>query len=406
MDDGSHLLSTKEAARRLGVKPETLYAYVSRGLLEPRTRAGRRGSFFEPADVARLAERGRSGGSGPRPALRIESAVTLLEDDRYHYRGFDPCALAGEHRFEAVAELLWTGTLPEALPNWQPDMAAVKIARRMLAALPGGALPLDHMRVACAALGTSDRLRFDMRPEAVQATARRTIAGMVEAVSPLRAPRRSGDGSLAETLWRRLSPKRPTRERLAALESALILLADHELAASTFAVRVAASFRADPDAALGVGLGVLSGAFHGGGSLYAEELLAEIDQQGSAEEVVGEWLRRGQRIPGFGHAVYEREDPRAAVLLERVRDASPGAGAVRAVDALLDVARSRALPLVNVDLALAALTQSFGMLRGAGEAIFAVARSAGWIAHTLEEYRSRSPLRLRAVYTGPRPSAD
>jgi len=195
----------------------------------------------------------------------------------------------------------------------------------------------------------------------------------------------------------------PPADLLDALRAALVLLADHELAASTLAVRVAASVRADPYAAVSAGLGVIGGALHGGASLGAEAVLAQIDDPDQAGYVLGERLRRGERIPGFGHGVYTAGDRRATALLERIRAAAPGHDRLAAAEAVLAEARRRRLPEPNVDFALATLGAVAGMTRGAGEAIFAIARTAGWLAHAAEEYGRRSPLRLRAVYTGPSP---
>jgi citrate synthase len=199
------------------------------------------------------------------------------------------------------------------------------------------------------------------------------------------------------------------------LDAALVLVADHELAASTMAARVAASVRADPYAVVSAGLAAASGSLHGGASLAVEALLAEIARpvaerpavsrraSQQAGRVLGERLRRGERLRGFGHPLYPDGDPRAAHLLARLRQAAGGSPRMAVVDALLAATRRRGLPPPNVDLALAALGHVAGMTRGAGEAIFAVARVAGWLAHALEEYERATPIRLRAVYTGAPP---
>ena len=190
------------------------------------------------------------------------------------------------------------------------------------------------------------------------------------------------------------------------LDAALVLLADHELAASTVAARVAASVRADPYAVASAGLATVSGTLHGGASLGIEALLDEIDRPGQAATVVGARLRRGERLRGFGHRLYPDGDPRAGFLLTRLRATAAGSPRMEAVDALLETTTRRGLPEPNVDLALAALAHVTTMTRGSGEAIFAIARTAGWIAHALEEYDRDTPIRPRAVYTGPPPDPD
>jgi citrate synthase len=179
-----------------------------------------------------------------------------------------------------------------------------------------------------------------------------------------------------------------------------VLLADHELAASTLAARAAASVRADPYAVVGTGLGAVSGALHGGASLGVETLIAAASGPDDVPRVVGELLRRGEKVPGFGHSVYRGSDPRAILLLDLVRRAAPKSGQLAVAEAVLTEVRVKSLPEPNVDFAIATLARVAGMVRGAGEAIFAVARTAGWIAHALEAYAGDGPLRPRAVYIG------
>jgi citrate synthase len=117
--------------------------------------------------------------------------------------------------------------------------------------------------------------------------------------------------------------------------------------------------------------------------------------------VVGDALRRGENLPGFGHQVYHGEDPRGRVLLDLVRRAAPGSRKVAVADAIIAEVRRRALPEPNIDFALGTFASAAGLSRGAGEAVFAVARTSGWIAHALEAYEAGTLLRPRAAYTGP-----
>jgi len=152
---------------------------------------------------------------------------------------------------------------------------------------------------------------------------------------------------------------------------------------------------------VGTGLGTMSGALHGGASLGAEIMLRSAGGQGDAARVVGELLRRGERVPGLGHFVYESGDPRSVLLMDLIREAAPGSDRLAVADAVIAEARQRALPAPNVEFALATLASVAGMIPGAGEAIFAIARTAGWLAHALEEYARATPIRPRGVYTGP-----
>ncbi|MGW0805423.1 citrate synthase [Nonomuraea sp. NPDC002799] len=427
---GVEWIDAATASERLGVKPATLYAYVSRGVLQRRHSADGRRSLFSAEEIERLARRGR-----PRsqpPELVIESAITALGVDRPYYRGVDALELARANTFESVADWLWTAdpaTLrpPRPAPAlggpgdrasgssagqthappsstgdpvavWRCDPDALRAAVSAQRGLPADLLPLDRLQVIITVLGASDTLRYQLGPASVTATGRRLIAGLVDAMPRLDDPQ--GD-SIAERLWSRLCPRPATPELLGAVQAALVLIADHELAASTLAARVAASAKADPYAVVLTGLGVLGGPLHGGASYGAERLLTEVTEPHQAARAIAERVRRGERIPGFGHTVYKNGDGRGALLLDLIKEAAPGHERIAAGVAVLEEMRRRRLPEHNFDFALAILTAVSGMAHGAGEAIFAVGRVVGWLAHAMEEYERGAILRLRATYTGP-----
>jgi citrate synthase len=395
-------IDAARAAERLGVKTATLYAYVSRGVLRRRHTPDGRRSLFDPAEIEELARRGRPRRPPGAHEMVIESQLTVLGADRPYYRGRDALRLAEAHDFEDVAHWLWTGGRAPR-EEWRASPEAVDAARAAQSGLPAGTLPLERLQVITVALATADPLRLNLDPPAVLAAGRNLIAGMVESLPPEAAA--SGATAIPARLWSRLTSIEPRPGLVGALRSALVLLADHELAASTLAVRVAASVRADPYAAVGAGLGVLGGTLHGGSSLGAEALFAEVGASGQAARVIGDRLRRGDRLPGFGGCVYPRGDGRAACLLRIVRAAAPRHPKVALAEAILTETRARRLPEPNIDFALATLAAVAGMIRGSGEAMYAVARTAGWLAHALEEYARESPMRPRAVYTGPPPEA-
>ncbi|MFJ8106603.1 citrate/2-methylcitrate synthase [Streptomyces sp. NPDC096132] len=398
-------LSTKEAAELLGVKPETVYAYVSRGQLSSRRTPGGRGSTFDAKEVEALARRNRresSGSPGSGGDMSVRTRLTFIDKDRYYFRGVDATELAARHSYEEVAEWLWTGRMHPGTTFTAPA-SSVEAARRAVDALPEHSGPTDRLRVAAVAAAVADPLRFDLAEETVLGTARILIPTLVAALPPKRSGHRDED-SLAQRLWGRLSVGPATKPQLRVLDTALALLVDHDLAASTLAVRVAASARAHAYAAVSAGLGVIEGPLHGAASGLAHRLLHEVLDLGDAAPVIAQELRAGRRIPGLGHRLYPGEDPRARVLfalLEEIPEAAPALAAAR--DIVATTARHTPLH-ANVDLALGVLTTSFGMEPSAGETIFAVARTAGWIAHALEEYGER-PLRMRPSghYVGPKP---
>jgi citrate synthase len=378
-----------------------------------------RSSLFDPAEIAGMTDRARPRRAGGAAGFVFESAVTEISDGRPRYRGMDVTKLALWRPFEQVAEWLWTGTYAkEGLPPWQATQEAIRAGTAAQAGLPAGTLPLERLQVIVPAMAATDPFRLHLDPPAVIAAGRSMIAGMVECLpGPGSGSAPPGpQGGIAGRLWYKICPRRPDPGLLGALRAALALLADHELAASTFAARVAASVRADPYAVVTTGLGALGGALHdgafhecmalrnaayGGGSLGAETMLALAREPSDAARVVGDQLRRGERLPGFGAFAYRSGDPRAVLLLDLVKKAAPRSARYAVAASVLDEVRRRALPEPNIDFALAVLAGVAGMIPGAGEAILAVARTSGWIAHAMEEYARDVPLRPRTVYTGP-----
>lgn len=386
------------------MKPETVYAYVSRGQLTSRRDPGGRGSTFDAKEVEALARRNKrdpGASSSTGGELSVRTRITLIDNDRYYYRGVDATELAARHSYEEIAEWLWTGELRPGITFTAPE-ASVTAARRAVDALPEHSGPTDRLRVAAIAASAADPLRFDLSESAVLGTARTLIPTLVAALPPLRHDHRDA-GPLAHRLWGRLTGRTPDEASLRVLDTALGLLVDHDLAASTLAVRVAASARAHPYAAVSAGLGVLEGPLHGAASGLAHRLLLDVLDQGTAGPVVAEELRAGRRPRARPPALPRRGPTRACPVRPpgegAGRGARPGGGPGHR-----DHYRP-AHPLhANVDLALAVLTVSSGMSASAGETVFAVARTAGWIAHTLEEYEER-PLRMRPSghYVGARP---
>ncbi|HEY3558118.1 MAG TPA: citrate/2-methylcitrate synthase [Kribbella sp.] len=377
-------LTTAEVARRLQVKPATIYAYVSRGLLTSVRARGRRGSLFAADEVERLAARSveHSG-----VIERIQSELTLLEDDQLYYRGQPAQTLATTATLPQVATLLWTGTLPSSIEAglFGVGREGVELARAAMGVVPEGARLTDRLRVAVAVLGAADPLRFDLSPASVTAAAGRLIGTLVTAL-----PGRTvyGEATLGARLWPKFSDDEPRPE---ILDAALILLADHGLAVSTVAARVAASARANLYAVISAGLGALDGQYHGAAPTLAYEFLERARH--NPLKALSDQLRSGEPVPGFGHKIYQHHDPRADVLLDLLGD-HPIIDTVRAI-----AERTPAFP--NSDLAIAAIMHAYNFRPDAGDALFALARMIGWTAHALEEYAS-PPLRFRplGIYTG------
>jgi citrate synthase len=396
-------LSSREAAALLGIKLETLYAYASRGLVRSLPGARGRGRRYTRADLEGLRLRSAGPAAG---ALRfgdpvLDTRITRMTPRGPEYRGRLATELARDGApFTAVAELLWTGTLLPRAPRWPGDGPELP-ARELARLLPAESSPLAALALALPALAAADPLRFDAEPEAVLARARRLIprlaASFALALDPARLAPASARAEPLHALALALGvPLR--RNALALLEQTLVLCADHELNASTFAARVAASTGADLYACLSAAVAAFSGPRHGGASEQVEVFAREAGGAAGAAAAVRDRMRRGEQLPGFGHPLYADGDPRAAPLLEAAFALAPRAPRVRTLAAIVAAMEESGRPKPNVDTGLAAAAAALDLPIGMGPAIFAIARTAGWVAHVLEQYESAFVLRPRARF--------
>lgn len=376
------LIRSAEAAAILGVSKPTLYAYVSRGRLARTTAADGRTSLFARDDVERLAERSRRGPSGPRATIdvQISSGVTAIDEGALSYRGADVVELARTRRFEEVAEFLWSG-----VHDAGPAVVWPRVDRSTNAALT----PIDGLSVSpIGRLAAAAHVLAFLHADDVPADAARRL--LVAAPVVLGSTHRTGPyARRLAGAWKR----RPSEQFVAALDTALILLADHELATSTLAVRIAASVRTSASAGFAAGLATIEGLLHGSASAEVSRFLAACSV--SEPSVVIARLRANRApIPGFGHKVYRGVDPRYGLLADHVRRLDPSEADL--LDAVVAEAGRMIAHQPNIDLALGALTRAADI--AAHSPIFAVARIAGWAAHFAEELDER-PLRFRGVAT-------
>ncbi len=285
-------LTTPQAAARLGVKPATLYAYASRGLLHPQRAPGDRTSRFDPAEIEQLAARGRRA-VPPAPAgPEIVTAITAIDHGVLYYRGVPAAEMARAWSFEEAAEWLWSDAFP-ARAIWRADPDAVKPAIVAQAALPPATRPFDRLRVSAAVLAALDAGARESVAAPARLRARRLIAGLVESLplaahptavsTPGAGPRpASTEGTLAARLWARLCPAPPVPALVAILNAAMVLLADHEPGAVTLAVRTVASAGGNLHAVVGAGLAALSSHLHGGALTAAATLIAGAERPAPA----------------------------------------------------------------------------------------------------------------------------
>ena len=368
------------------MKRETLYAYVSRGLIERRVASDGRSSLFDPSDIDRL-RRGRRPETDGELRTLIATELTRVDDQTLWIRGQDLIArISAGMTFPQAVDLLWDTPSTE---TWdvEPDPTADPSVHRVAAVSP-----LDGLRILTALRSAADPLRHDHSPKSVRAAGRGLIVTMANGLPP-RGP--GTDATLAASLWRRLTEVTETDATTRALDTAMALMIDHGLAGSTFSARIAASVRADPYSVTGAGLGVLGGPLHGAATSNVHELLLEAERTGDSASAVGEARRRLGFFPGFGHQVYRLQDPRYGALMAVIVEAWGDDPRLVNVYRIRDLISERSDAIPNVDLALGALSYLARMSPGAGEAIFAISRTAGWLAHAMEEYEEK-PVRFRA----------
>lgn len=391
-------LTATEAAARLGVKKATLYAYVSRGLLRPRKAEDGRTSLFDADEIEDFRSSRRRRTEGELETV-ISTALTRVRDEGLTIRGRDLVTMVEKGAgFEETVDWLWDGEGE----SWELPGAVASAVSRVQSAMPPGAPLIDRLRVTVATVSAMDPLRFDASPPGMRTAGRRLMLAMALGLPAAAGGKTSAaSAAIAHLLWPRLTPRRPTAVRRQALDAALGLLADHGLASSTFAARVAASVRADPYSIVTAGLGVVGGTLHGAASGAVHRLLEDAHERNDAAQALGELHRRGDAPPGFGHTVYRQGDPRFGALMKRIKEGWLYDARFARVGAVQDLVSRRTELHANVDFALGALTWLAGMASDAGEAIFALSRTAGWIAHGIEEF-AEAPLRFRprARYVG------
>ncbi len=395
-------LTAAQAAARLDVKIQTLYAYVSRGLItRHRTVAG---SQFDPLDIERFAQARRRNDQSPSsrgvapdgsPLMVIDTGIALIEDGQLYFRGIPAVELASTSSFEAAASFVLNGRRDSAT-TFQGDSVAVESTKSVLAAMPASSSIRDLLLVGVTALGAHDSLRATADPAAVERIAPELVGGLVDCL-PSSASGDPARGSVAERLWSKLSPIPGDDDQLRLMDAALVLLIDHDMAISTLAARAAASARAAPYAVVATGLSALDSALHGRASRACYRLLGSVMAGEHPERALNETMRDGAHgLPGFGHPLYSGDDPRARYLLGCL-EASERHGAVASAARSVAEAVERSTGLrPNIDLALAALAIGGGMRSSAGEGVFGIARSVGWLAHAAEEYTMK-PMRMRPV---------
>ena len=390
-------LSAREASAELAISPATLYAYVSRGLVRSEPSPDSRSHRYRAEDIRGLKER-RVPSPEPR-GLRsfdadlpvMDSAVCTITEDGPIYRGVNCVDLAEKDTLEHTATLLWdvTGVDPfssDNCPHVSDEMRAIADAARRAA-------PIDRAIAVLALAASADPGAFTRAADG-RAMVGARILRLVVATMLNAAPS-------AEPLHLQIAKAWAPDNKPAAdlIRRALVLLADHELNASTFTVRCAASTGLNLYDAIIAGLAALKGPKHGGAGVLASRLVRTMVDNDVAP-VIRERVALGERFAGFGHGVYKRGDPRAQSLL----DALTRAGAARKFTKEVPERIAEATgEFVNIDYALAVLVHALRLPAGSELALFAMSRTVGWLAHASEQLQHGKLIRPRARYVGPAP---
>ena len=401
----SRYLSAKEACAELGIRPQTLYAYVSRGLIRSETGDQRqRTRQYYREDIERL-RRHKELRARPEVAAEqalkagdpvLESALSRIDDDDLYYRGISVSKLVRESTVEEVAALLWTGDRSLQIEEFAGETRLNGISPTLIAEL-ARLSKVEQMQALLPAIGAKDPTAFATAPPHIHQCGARIFRFMTLVATA----QDKTDSGIAKTLQSAWLPGRPETARL--IEAALILCADHELNVSTFTCRTVASSGASLYAVITAGLSALQGPRHGGATGRLEALWDEAESANSVGDTVTSRLKRGDVIEGFGHVVYRGVDPRAKILMELLEEAVPNAAELALAKALIKEVGKRTGLAHNVDLGLVTLRRALGLEKGTALLLFCLGRTIGWIAHAIEQYQTGRLIRPRAKYTGPDP---
>src|SRR3954471_4597436 len=400
---GKEWLNSKEASRRLGVSSATLYAYVSRGLLRSEGSNGQRERRYSADDVAGLKRRRDVGSKASSIAANaldfgtpvLESALTLIEHGRLYYRGWDAAELARGSSLERVAELLWQCDERPFAPANLPSMST---ALRQAWAAASSLAPVDRCLLLLPAAARWDHPSWVEDRVAMLETGVRILRLLTAAVTiePLAAL--PGHEQLAAA-WN------VPADHARLIRAALVLSADHEFNASTFAARVVASTGANLHGSTIAGLAAINGPRHGGLTRRVAALFDSLKAEADLPAALARRLADGHDLPGFGHPLYPDGDIRATTLLGLLRETVPDAPELAFAERVAEAGERLTGRRPNVDFATVTIERALGLPKDAALSMFLLGRTVGWIAHALEQAAHGGLIRPRARYTGPQPPA-
>jgi citrate synthase len=414
-------IGANEAARMLGVSRATVYAYVSRGFVRSwQKKSPSRERWYSLEDVQRLRRRTEERRDPDKATARalqwgmpiLESSITLIDAGRLYYRGHDAVTLSRTRSIADVASLIWSGGFaphPALSPtsgrgnilgkplSLEGKWLGIRVgsqstaapSMRAIAALPF----VTRAQAALAAASARDSAAFDLQPLSVMSTGWRILHLLTRTAAGAAV----GTGTIDATLVQAWGVN---ARGVDLIRAALILCADHELNVSSFTARCVASAGSHPYAVVIAGLAALEGAKHGGASARTEAMLASMRRARDLRGAIGERLRRGEGIDGFGHPLYPGGDPRATVLLGLLRERYARSAELAFVLKVAEASSKALRDEPNLDFALAAVSRVLRLPAGSALTLFGIGRTIGWIGHAIEQYATGQLIRPRARYAG------
>ena len=413
----SEYLTAPDAARALNVKIPSLYSYVSRGVIRSVTQPGTRARLYYREDVERAAKRmgGRAGiPETVETAVRwgqpmLTTSITDLTDGGHRYRGTPALELASSGRtFESVAELLWSGVDVPGLTEWEVTPPSPEVLDRLDVAAKGSetftSARLMSLATAIVAMSMPGKPDFERGTTVADAAGLISLyacaMGLLGPAGQVYRPDRPQ--SVAHILANALLGDDASDVAVRAINSALIVCADHELSPATFAARVAASAGSELRACLHAAIVTHSGIRFGGGCDRTEELLASVRTSEGLRSVITGYVASGRQVPGFNPVSYPKGDPRARYLIE-LASAMPRSddGQFQQLESIFKEAQAAFDLKPRIDVGLVSLSMALRLPKRAAAAIWIIGRSAGWTAHVIEQRLAGFTIRPRAKYVSP-----
>lgn len=407
------LVDAKGAAEFLGIKRQTLYAYVSRGLIRASSTTATGTKMYMRQDLEHLRINGRRGGKAAvigltRNGTAIPTSITSIDERGPSYRGKPAIDLAKMGRpFEDCVELLWTGVLPTRSIEWAPPHIPEDFCS--VATLFNNCVDQPSTRQVLAVVTSAYAARMGRSPEASLGgsllAARQLLQILAASVGLLckQSPEQCFEPTklTIASLIARGTGVSPSQEHIETINASLVLSADHELAPSTYAARVAASGGADIFACVTSGFGTFEGPLNGLGCDEPEALIRAAASARDYIELLKARMKRKEEPVGYNHPSYPSGDPRAEYLIDLARSVATKDSSFKMISQCLSAAENEFGMKPSLALALVAVAGALGMPSEMPGALMAIGRTSGWIAHVFEQRTAGEIIRPRSRYIGP-----